>query len=251
MRYTDLGNSFDELVPPARRIAVRICRAYERRDDIRRQRMIRQEFDQFLGRVKEVRKILLRLERDLIKLNANVLSSLGIHRLSWLSNVIREAHIPPGTSLSLPIGRRQLNRTNFLKSMNATDPAEPLEELLRTHRSMVPYVHQEARFLRLKLQSIPSGRIIVRGIFTKGGAFQYSLMRLFQYHAKSRLTKARIEMRISQILNLMDKGGPSADSRGCDAVRKSVKRLSANHKLHCDRYLEFHLNSSISSIRRS
>jgi hypothetical protein len=73
------------------------------------------------------------------------------------------------------------------------------------------------------------------GAFSRGGGLRN--------RATPRLKAAIIEERISQILNLLDRGGPSVgpDRRGSDAVRKAIKRVSQAHKLQCDRYLDYNL----------
>lgn len=241
-----LSNLFSELDAPARKVALSACRAYKRCSDIRSQMRVRNEFKQFLKNLKRVGRALKCLETGLSRLDAHTRSSFGGRRLVFLCDLIREAHMLEGPVL-LPIpGESKLPR-DYFKRMHIADPAEPFEVFFKTHKATVHYTAKEIRFLQNRLDSTRLGRMTRRGTFSRGGGLQYALTRLFEDRAKPRLRPTRIEERISQVLNLLDKGGPSINPesrRGCDAVRKAIKRLSDAHKLQCDRYLNYHLNLS-------
>lgn len=236
-----LRSLFRELDPRARKVALKVCHAYKRRGDIHAQEKVREECKQFLKNLKLASKALRSLESGLLELDARTRSSLGGNRLAFLWDLIREAHML-GQPALLPIFGDSILPEDYFRLMQIADPAQPFEEFFRIRKAAIQRAAKETRYID-ELRSARLGRMTKRGTFSRGGGIQYALMRLFHDRAKPRPNSKQIEERVSKVLKLLDGGGANidADTGGCAAVRKAIKRLPEAYKHRCDQYLNYHL----------
>jgi hypothetical protein len=234
------------LDPQARRVALRVCRAYQDPHDTLADDEIRAAFD-FQTRVaRRAVRALKKLEKGLAKLEADVKGTLKGDTGSWY-DVLREAHIPDGSPALLPTYEVEPTSKDYLRIKNIPDPAEPFERFLHMQHEGRRLAKKEADFVQswIQTRARPKKRKIT--LFSFSGALQYTLQSLFKRQAPGRrLQGNEIETQITRILNVLDDGGPNIDPvrKDCAAIRVAIKRLPDRRKIWCDKFLAHQLNSS-------
>jgi hypothetical protein len=236
-----------ELDPQARRVAMKVCRAYKSPTATHIYRKIKSEIDRQKRDSNRALHALRKLDKGLAELNFKIKKSLHGDIGSWC-DVIRQCHFQMlDRGILLPVYAKEPTLKDYFCFSCLPDPAQPLENFLHAQREVRLFARKEVSILQSSIKKRISPDKHSSRTFSEWGVLQYALDSLFRDRTKGQLPrKKQREVRIVKILKELDSGGQHIDPdwNECSAIRAAIKRASARNKMFADRFLAYQLDSS-------